>query len=1003
MRRIDAASNSQFDLQTAVRSMRDAAQSNSPEAEKMFDRVDSYQAKQRQDGPPILGHYDREPTQYLALMNLERKQRLEALYRSIDNLQSGDHALVLLGVYSKKKADSEIGGHAILIQRQSNGEYSIFDPNNGVFNYKTREAASKSLARYFNSAYSEVGGKLNPDAITVYRRVPASTPRSFLSSQNVTFPQAEQDLPLEPFLYGAHADDANGLTGAALLPPMLRGISYSSYWDALGTHAMRDVATGRASDLAASTVQLNDDLHRVGRGMRTLGQLNLLRDQSRYIASPDVPDRVRHGGVSHANSGATLTVDLANQFMRGYPSGEASLPLPNDFAYIDFELGEPASGGGDPAARHRPLIVQRLNPSSNYRNDRYQIYDPEHGVFTYRDYAHMERAVSDAFHEAYQDSSGVRSASVTYYAVPDDHARSNALVSSRPSGGIGNQSLSSIRERYIGASPPVPDFAARPQPPSVVFSPTTLPNHDEFKRGSDLSMETKPYERFRPSRETPGSLKARGGFESEEVSLQNVSLDVHDFDMASNPRTTDGAGYLSTFASSVAARRRLAAQGPNGYIYSVAPSPNMVSVNGSLGEYSRNPENQEVAAMGRIDYGQIRGWWQVSNGEAGSFVANPNYRSDIFDTTRTAGARPDLARFPNGDPPWGEALWRSYARPVKQGLETVGWQPEGDQNLTQANFYAHSLGKIRIAEERQSCHLDYRGPTTLWAGDPPSAHSGILLYVDGSGNVYDDYVYRSGPNRSDSVSQFRFSDDGRFHLANDTNRVLEVRSDGYVYTGPTPEGTGTNGVFRYETGHLIHVEDGKYLSIGKFGYQPYVSATDLGRLSKWTLTDPGLHPVTPPAANTLTYHESNAGDSAALREFERDPDTALPPGFNGFVTRVPSIDSNALGGSIEDFVQNTGAVSAPRIAEWLGRRHVALLLRDGTYLVPTPYGQLEAHRIDGMPTWRTTYDWTEHAQNWQMLGEFPPSRYSVPDDVWQLIQAQAARRDRMEKELSAPT
>src|SRR6202012_3794415 len=137
---------------------------------------------------------------------------------------------------------------------------------------------------------------------------------------------------------------------------------------------------------------------------------------------------------------------------------------------------------------------------------------------------------------------------------------------------------------------------------------TQLPAHDELKRAVVPLVNLKPSALYRPSTMTPGEVAAQNGFQCERTALRNVSLDQHDFDVASKPYLIDSAGYLGTFSNERTAIARLRGDVSDGYIYYVAPTPNMLDVNASLGSRSRVPEHFEIAAMGRIGYTQIRGW-----------------------------------------------------------------------------------------------------------------------------------------------------------------------------------------------------------------------------------------------------------------------------------------------------------------------------------------------------------------------------------------------------------
>ncbi len=178
----------------------------------------------------------------------------------------------------------------------------------------------------------------------------------------------------------------------------------------------------------------------------------------------------------------------------------------------------------------------------------------------------------------------------------------------------------------------------------------------------------------------------------------------------------DGAGYLGTFRELETAQQNPAlAAAKNGYVYAVAPTPNMVDVNATLG--TRVPAAPTLARSPRWAasttrrFGAGRKWKTASSGQ---FTANPDYRWDVYDQTRTAGAQPQLSRFAADDPAWSDSARRPFATAQTQDGKTV-YAPTQEPNLSQASFYNHALEKIRYLSDQQAKGQDYRGPVKLVA------------------------------------------------------------------------------------------------------------------------------------------------------------------------------------------------------------------------------------------------------------------------------------------------
>lgn len=191
-------------------------------------------------------------------------------------------------------------------------------------------------------------------------------------------------------------------------------------------------------------------------------------------------------------------------------------------------------------------------------------------------------------------------------------------------------------------------------------------------------------------------------------------------------------------------------------------------------------------------------------------------------------------------------------------------------------------------------------------------------------------------------------EDGRLHLANDYRKVLRVGNNGYAYVGSIPPANSNNGGLEYDGQHLIHLEDRKYLTVGRSVYTPFVMSYDAGERSAWQLTKPnGKRAVLPPV-NEFT-HWGKTGGRLQLYRFEKDPDSALPPTAQQFVYAVPGIGYR---GGFLGYASTIGPADVQRAAAWLGSHNAAWLFRDGLYLVAAGPATLEARTLDGVPRWR---------------------------------------------------
>jgi len=90
----------------------------------------------------------------------------------VQQLKAKDVALMKMGVKDKGGKSLE-DGPLLAEQRLKGGRFQIFDPNNGVFTYRTEGSSRKALDQYIHTAYKDKG-ELYPETFTRYAYHPES-------------------------------------------------------------------------------------------------------------------------------------------------------------------------------------------------------------------------------------------------------------------------------------------------------------------------------------------------------------------------------------------------------------------------------------------------------------------------------------------------------------------------------------------------------------------------------------------------------------------------------------------------------------------------------------------------------------------------------------------------------------------------------------------------------------------------------------------------------------
>lgn len=758
----------------------------------------------------------------------------------------------------------------------------------------------------------------------------------------------------------------------------------------LVTASFYNIATRRASNLADVNSVTRADLANPQTRQQTLAGLNRMQERNQDNIEVEMPGFVARPGERDLRARDELHGVLESEFGQRHSSDDGRGSYQTTMMPVVICYRDPRSIGtadGVPTVESHMIVVQRLNPSENYKNDRYQIFDPNYGTFDYQNFQQMSTGMGNLLDNGYPQHGGVSHLDLFPYAAESTWQPYDETAPQRSS--LGNASFHSLDDVYEvhdlqGAH--VLSLPSENLPPPN-FDQPGRPPHDELKRGVGALSDPQPYAFYRPSNVTPEQMKQANGFNLQDTSMQNVNLNLHNFQLAARPGAVDGAGYLGTFRDRLSATERLSSSAQkSGYVYYVAPSPNMIDVDASLGKGDRMSGGGEVAAMGRIDNAQVRGWRKFENGELGSYVANPDYRSDIFDHTRTAGAQPQLAHFSVDDPIWTDDDHKSFVSQTHRGGR-LRYVPKENSVLASAEFYRRARDKIQYLDNQQAKGEDYRGSVYI---------KPFFNNEDGKGetklNFYNDNSYPSVDSAYSSNSQYKFSigNDGRIHSARDYSKVLRIDEKGNAYIGSIPsDPANKNGVFAYYpgSGGLQHVEDHKWLTEGISAFTPYVASPqarngELAARQSWRLEKGKGDTVRPPTPASL-FSDNSAGTRQQLYQFYQDQDTALPKGSTRFVTEL---HGTTYSGSGDTFLQARTHIQPEdvrRINAWLAGHNAAWLFRDGLYAVPAASNELEIRNIGGTPIWRVSVDPATRRVHYDSLynGPLTPD-LKISDPLW---------------------
>ncbi|MFM0554475.1 enterotoxin A family protein [Paraburkholderia sediminicola] len=998
---------------TAVQGMRADASRSSPARNDMFGRINNFQNNRT---GLRFNHYTSQAPVTLDRTGTKQRRIERFLDRLHDSLQKPDDMAYVQLALVKKDVRR---GHALLIQRGPDNRYSIFDPNNGAFQYADWDHMAHALERYLNSAFqmgqASGGPRSNvrqdqydviPFKMQVYSNAQhAGTPVDELPPQQGAAGISPPDGGCDDIIYKERSTAWSDTSLDALFPQGSATSGLHSPNESVGSYALQEVASGRSINLLAATNLLRGSLSNPYGHQGIVDALNVGHERYQTASTTVLPNHTRHSGVLHTANAGELVTDLRTHFSEPYVSEDATTRHPNDFAVVDLTLN-PRAASGSNREPSRPVIIQRMNTTDDYASDQYQVYDPNSGVFVYQGFQNLASTMRRIYDTGYSDEGGVHHATTTWFSNDSSIADTSLPALERqPPSPVRNVTL--LRAEHAGGLEHANDGAHVPEnfnlPPEPADNRPSIQDYvrahiDELKKRSvDSRPDAEPRLLFRPSTETPEEVNRQGGFDAEWTPLSEINLRMHNFDVASHEGETDSAGYLGTFALPSVAVIRQQHQPRPGYVYVIAASPNMVDVNGSLGPHALERRDREYAAMGHIDNTQVVGWWRTEdlhNNPATKYTPNHNFRWDVYDHLRTAGAQPQLARFPAGSSAWQEPAYRPFAGTRRHNDQTIAAIPKEDPNRTQAAFYLNAMMKINQAAAKQSNGEDYRGPMTIEAYGGGS----YILYTDRYDRPY--IAEKSSADKyPENTRQFAMGEDGRLHYPKNYNKVILVGSDGYLRVGPIPEDPeDLNGVFRFSGGRLVHAKDNKYLNVG-YGSSPFVANYQNGSWSQWGLKDPAGHAVTPPMSNRNSYSlEAMAYNRRKLYAFSQDPDSALPAGTTHFATELEMLDipprnmQQNIG-----YLQYSGATDV--VAPELFNENAAWLFKDGYYATATSENELQVRTVSGEMIWEATHD-KQTGWTWRQAGPIVSTGFPISDEIWNGIKAREIGRLDQEDKLA---
>ncbi|RCI08395.1 putative heat-labile enterotoxin [Ophiocordyceps polyrhachis-furcata BCC 54312] len=171
---------------------------------------------------------------------------------------------------------------------------------------------------------------------------------------------------------------------------------------------------------------------------------------------------------------------------------------------------------------------------------------------------------------------------------------------------------------------------------------------------------------YRADRIHPMDLELQGGFIPRGMDGSGHNRLSLDFSLYNHVLGTgtgsskSNSAFVATSKTERAARRMLSLTSNGvGFIYTIHVTSNFYDVEGTLGFYYMHTTEQEVAALGRVQFSQVVGWTEFRQGVEQPFVKNQKYDHKLFDTEEWAGTEYRIAGFPDNHVAWKQEPWKS--------------------------------------------------------------------------------------------------------------------------------------------------------------------------------------------------------------------------------------------------------------------------------------------------------------------------------------------------------